>query len=106
MRSLESVVDRNEKDIIGLVFSDFVDARVLAAGVAETHSVPTGAKYVLFSSDQDFYVKVNGTAAVPSDDVTAGTASILNPGLRSLDRVITFGLISSVNCIITMEFYS
>lgn len=106
MRALESVLDKNNIGMVGIVFSDQVDARVLAAGVAEVHTVPTGARYVLFSSTEDFYVKVNGTAAVPSDDVTAGTASILNPGLRSLDRVITLGLISPVACVITMEFYS
>jgi hypothetical protein len=106
MRALEAILDKNGTDLIGLTASDFVNAQVLAAGVAETLDVPVGAKYVLFSSTEDFYVKFNGTAAIPEADVADGTASILNPGLRSLDRVISIGLISSFICTVTMEFYS
>lgn len=91
-----------------------IDAKVLAAGVAESETVPsitsngtTGkAKTVLFASTCDFYADVNGTAAVPSADVTNGSASELNPTVRYLGGdVTTISLISADACVITMSFY-
>lgn len=106
MKALLNVVDSNRFPYICPDFSDTVDARVLAAGVAESHTVPAGAMRVLFSGTADFYVKFNGTAAVPAADVTNGTGSILNPTLRGLSGVGTIGVISPVACVVTMEFYS
>lgn len=96
----------NNRDAVGLNASNHVDARVLAAGVAESHVVPRGARYVLFSANTDFYAKFDGTAAVPAADVTDGSASVLNPGLRGISGVATIGLISSSICVVTMEFFS
>ena len=45
----------------------YIDARDLAASTNETHTVPAGADYVIFSADGDFYAKPNGAAAVPAD---------------------------------------
>jgi hypothetical protein len=92
--------------LIGLRSSDHIDHRVLAAGVAESHTVPTGAKYVVFSGTDDFYVNIGGTAAVPSGDVTDGSGSMINPGLRSIEGKTTISLISAAANVITMEFYS
>ena len=82
----------------------YIDARDLAASTNETHTVPAGADYVLFSADGDFYAKPNGAAAVPGD-VTDGTASELNPKLWSLEGVTSIGLISSATRKITLSFY-
>jgi hypothetical protein len=67
--------------------ADYIDARVLAAATVETFQSPTGARYVLFAADGDFYCKIavaSTAAAVPASDVTDGTASELNPVLRLL----------------------
>lgn len=106
MRALETVLDKNGNPIIGILTSDYVDIKVLEAGVAEIYTIPVGAKYVLFSGTDDFYIKFNGAATVPSADVTDGTGVVLNPGLRGLDRVITLGIISETSCVVTMEFFS
>lgn len=82
----------------------YVDARDLAATTNETHTVPTGADYVIFSADGDFYAKPNGAAAVPSD-VTDGTASELNPLCWDLTGVVTIGLIASAARKVTLSFY-
>jgi len=88
----------------------YVDNRVLAADVAETHTVPTGYHVVLFSSDCNFYARPNATAAVPAADVTDGTGSEQNPagwylvGLSS-PTVTTISLIASVACKISLSFY-
>lgn len=82
----------------------YIDARDLAANTNETHTVPAGADYVLFSADGDFYAKPNGAAAVPGD-VTDGTASQLSPKHWSLENVTSIGLISSAARKITLSFY-
>lgn len=83
----------------------YVDARVLAASVNEDHTIPANAKYVIFSAEADFYAKRGGTAAVPSGDVTDGTASELNPAGYDIEGVATIGLISATAQTITMAFY-
>ena len=82
----------------------YIDARDLAASTNETHTVPAGADYVIFSGDGDFYAKPNGAAAVPAD-VTDGTASELNPVIWDLNGVTSIGLISSAARKITLSFY-
>jgi len=88
------------------VFPTYVDARVLAAAANETHTVPTGAKHVVFSANcAAFYAKAGGAAAVPAADVTDGTGSALNPAGFGIDGVATIGVISPTACIVTMWFY-
>lgn len=88
-----------------------VDARVLGVATNETHTVPSGARYVVFSCDDAFYAKKNGAAAVPSDDVTDGSASELRPGQWYLvgdpaGDTTTIGLIAPAATIVTLSFYS
>lgn len=87
-----------------------IDVRVLAPNVAETHTVPsfngTKAGYVLFSSTADFYIQMDGTAAIPSSDVTDGSGSDLRPMVRWLHGdVSTISLISPTDAVVTMIFY-
>ena len=82
----------------------YVDARDLAPTTNETHTVPAGADYVMFSADGDFFAKPNGAAAVPSD-VTDGTASELNPFSWDLNGVTSVGLIASATRKVTLSFY-
>src|SRR5688572_24757680 len=82
----------------------YIDARDLAASTNETHTVPAGADYVIFSGDGDFYAKPNGAAAVPSD-VTDGTASELNPVHWDLNGITSIGLIASAARKVTLSFY-
>jgi len=84
----------------------YVDARVLAATTAESHTVPTGARFVVFSSNcAAFYALRNGTAAVPAADVTDGSGSELNPSAWFVEGASTIGLISPTACIVTLSFY-
>ncbi len=106
MKKLRVVNDGNGNTAFGLNFSTYVDTQVLAAGVAEVYTVPTRAKYVLFSSTVDFYARPNAAAAVPTTEIADGTGSVLSPTLRSLEGVSTIGLISAEACIVTMEFYT
>jgi hypothetical protein len=85
----------------------YVDARVLAANVSETHTIPTGAGFVLFASTCNFYAKPGASAAVPAADVTDGTGSELNPAAWVITSSMTqITLISAVACTVTMVFYN
>lgn len=83
----------------------WVDARVLASSTSETHTVPTGAAYVLFSADCNFYAKPGASAAVPASDVTDGTGSEQNPAAWQLTGVTQITLIAASACKVTMSFY-
>ena len=82
----------------------YIDARDLAASTNETHTVPAGADFVIFSADGDFYAKPNGAAAIPGD-VTDGSASELNPVIWDLNGVTSIGLIASSGRKVTLSFY-
>ena len=84
--------------------SDFVNARSLAAGVAETTTVPANAGKVFFSASGNFYALNNGSAAVPGD-VTDGTASELNPACWSVAPGDVISLIAPVACVVTLAYY-
>ncbi len=85
----------------------YVDARVLAASVAESQVVPAGSTWVLFSANCTFYAKANAAATVPGADTTNGSSSELNPAAwRITTGVISISVISPTACVITMSFYS
>ena len=91
----------------------YVTNEVLAANTAETITVPAGANYVSFSSTGNFYVNFTTTATVPSGDITDGTGSILNPGIRfvgvvqsqNVAGVSSFSIIAPADCIVSFEWY-
>lgn len=84
-----------------------INALSIAASTAESMTVPAGAKFVIFSSNVDFYVNCYTTATVPGD-TTDSTGSELNPAgymLPSVD-VPTISIISATAGIVTGAFYS
>lgn len=89
----------------------YVLARSLAASTAESISVPTvngvQARYVIFSSNCDFYVNGYTTATVPGD-TTDGTASELNPAGYAIPAdVTTLSVITAASSgIVTAAFYA
>lgn len=86
--------------------STYIDVRVLPAATKRDHDTPSGANYVLFSANGDFYYKRNGGAVVPSSDVTNGSGPELNPTIRYIGGSTTISLISPSSCVITMAFYA
>lgn len=85
--------------------SDTINAKVLAATVAEVETVPALAKCVLFSSTGNFYAKHNAAAAIPAADIADGTAPELNPGGYIVAATDTIGLIAPADCVITLAYY-
>ncbi len=86
---------------------DYVDVRVLAAGVAERHTVPATATSVIFSATGEFYVRWDAAqnAAVPAADVTDGSGSERSPDKRQLRGLASFSLIAPAATTVTMSFY-
>jgi hypothetical protein len=72
----------------------YINTYELTANVNKAITVPTGAKFILFTANNDIWVKVGGTAAIPSGDTTDGTGAELNPILRYIGSETTIGVIS------------
>ena len=91
------------------VIATYVDARVLAvASTAEDWTVPAGCNFVVFSSTANFYVELGtGSSAVPSGDVSNGTASALNPSARRVTPAQVLSVVSpTAGAIVTFECYA
>lgn len=84
---------------------DYVDSAELS-GTAVQFTVPTGAKYVSFSSTGDFYALygTNPTAAAPSGTTSDGTASECNPGVRKVEDVAKISVIGT-SVSVTLAYY-
>lgn len=84
----------------------YVNARVLAANVAEAVTVPTDCEVIAFAATAAFYLRADGEAAVvPTGDVTDGTASALMPSVRHFVPGSTFSLVAPAEAIVTMECF-
>lgn len=83
-----------------------IDAVVLAANTAETYTIPTGARFLLFSADGDFYVRYAGTAAIPAADITNGSGSELNPAMRYVKSLSSISIIAPLDTIVTVCAYA
>lgn len=88
----------------------YVQARVLAAGVSETVTLPAGTRIAVFSATCNFYAKTGATAAVPAADIADGTASELNPTAWYYSNAATATQTVSVitpdpACVITIAAY-
>lgn len=91
-----------------LPMSSYTNAAVLVANTNATQTVPAGALYVRFAAPgctSGFYLKRNAAAAIPASNVTDGSSSEANPAGATLYSTATFGLISSVGCVVTMSYY-
>lgn len=79
---------------------------ILAAGVAKTVYVPSGAKRCVFSTTlTDMYVDYDTPAATPTSDIINGTAPELNPIERYLNGVTTISLISATGGNVNISFW-
>ena len=85
----------------------YTDAIVLVANASQTQAVPTGATWVIFSANCNFYALPGASAAVPGATTTNGSASMQNPqGWNLANLGITqITVISASACIVTLSFY-
>ena len=83
----------------------YVNNYLLVANEHKSTTVPTGAKFSIFCANADIWIRVGGTAEVPSKDITDGTGSELNPSIRYLDTATTIGIISESAAKVMIMFY-
>jgi hypothetical protein len=99
-------IDVQPLPIGGFKPPQYINAQVLAAGVAETHTFGSGCAYAMFSANSDFYARWDGTAAtVAAADITDGTGSELNPRVRYVTGQSTVSLIAPSATIVTIACY-
>ena len=93
---------------LGLTSPDTVDMRVLAANVAERHTVPAGATTVLIQGAGDFYVRWHATldASIPAGDVTDGSGAEYKPDLRGLLNLTSFSIIAPATNVVSLSFFA
>lgn len=100
------LVNPRHKNIHVLVAKTYRVDVALTAAAAKSVSVPTGAsKVVFFSRGYEFYANYEGTAQVPSGDVTNGTAPDWCPKVRDLADVAQISLIAPVSCRVQLAFF-
>lgn len=89
-----------------IVQSDYINVAFLAAGAAESFTVPAKAKIVLFSSTSNFYLNTRAAAVIPTGDITDGSGPEYNPIVRQVSPGDALSLIASEACIIMLAFYN
>jgi len=85
--------------------SDFVNVYVLAANVAQTITIPTGANLAEFRSTGNFFVNFNGGTAVVTAK-TNGTGAELNPTTKYISGLKTLSVIATAVQTVTVSFFS
>lgn len=86
----------------------YVNALVLAAGVAESLTIPTWADFILMSPNNalaEVYVRVGATATVPAADITDGTASFRGQTFMRIDARTGVSVISPNSGVLTYALY-
>lgn len=113
-----TTINHNEPGYNPLDPPTYVSARVLAAGVAESITIPQGsagagtvAQYVRIAGNADIYYSFSGAAAVPAADVDDGTASEMIPNAcggqwRKIPPTATLlSVVCAGAAIVTAAFY-
>lgn len=92
--------------------STYINARVLAANVAEIVTAPTSAAYpsaamigVFSPTCSNWYYSAIGTAAVPAGDVTDGSAAGRAPVALRMAQGATVSIVADATCTVTTEWY-
>lgn len=109
MRQLASLADFNSHQVLLRPFSDKVYNLVLSANVEDHVTIPTGATRVVINGTAVYFCKIGPagtTSAVPVADVTDGSGSTIQSAGYSLQQTDTvISCISTVSCIVSLEFY-
>ena len=97
--------DVDGKNTFGIDFPRWTDVYVLSSDTPITVNFPSGARNVLFSCNADFYVCANGTASIPTTNITDGSGSELNPTIRYINQFTSVSVIAPADCILTCNYY-
>lgn len=82
-----------------------VTTLVLAAGVAETITVPTGAQRAVFSFTGNIFVKKGVSVDIPTVSTTDGTGAEINPNAYIVSGGDQISIISPDAVLVSVAFY-
>ena len=102
-------VDQNGNPVFsGIPQSDTINAMVFSDAGVKSDTVPTGANlvYISVAGGSNIFVKIGGTAAVPTADVTDGSASEAGALGRWLKGASAVGVAADGACVVTLAYYS
>lgn len=88
-----------------LIPPTYTDAIVLVANASQTQAVPTGANWVVFSADCNFYAKTGASASVPGATTTNGSAAMQNPAAWNIAGFTQITVVAATACKVTLSFY-
>lgn len=85
----------------------YVNARAFAAATAEDFTPGVDINFVIFSGTVPFYLKIGGTATVPTD-TTDGSASFYIPSTAQfrVEEGVAISVLPTAAGIVTMACYS
>lgn len=84
----------------------YIDAKVLLANVSQTQTVPTGAGWIVFSANCNFYAQTGAAAAVPLASISNGSSPQMNPSAWNITGITQITVISDTACVVTLAFYN
>lgn len=84
----------------------WVDNIVLTANVISYYTIPTGAKYLLFSSSTTpVYMSFNTNATIATTNITTGYGSLIGPVLVDVRTVTSVSMVSPVATIVSIAVF-
>lgn len=112
MKQLTNYTGANQGGLFAIQQSDHINTIVLAAGGSIPAAIPAEARFVIFTSaingedsTGDYWVKVDGAAEVPTENIIDGSSSEYKPIIRYIGDSTTIGLASSTGAKIGIAFY-
>lgn len=89
--------------------SDYINNKVLLAGVAERETIPPDYNAVIINSTANVYIKFGDssvTAVLPSDIADGSGAELNSNGFHLPKNTFThYSIIAADDCIVTMAYY-
>ena len=104
MQSFEQISSKRIDETDALFPSDSIYSGLLSANIEQTVTVPSGAEFVMFTANNDYYVNYDTTVAVPTGTISQAGGE-MNPIIRYIGEVTTIHLMSKDNTEIALVFY-
>lgn len=109
MKKFTAFSDQNAQ-VSAILASDYVDAHVLATGVAETFAKPVNARFCRLSGTVLFFYSTTGVAAVPAADIVTGLAPVAvvapNQPLICVDDIASISVVAGTAATVTAEWWA
>lgn len=92
-----------------VIFPEYTSARALSANTNESVTIPAGATHVMISPSNIVWVKLGGTATVPTDTDDGTASEAVGANMYRLFELpsgsSSIGVISNATPIVTFSFY-